>query len=100
MTVEIARRLVRQQQRGIAYNRAGDGDPLLLPAGKLLGQVVHPFFQAHQFERSHHVVASFPGVEMGKKQRQFNILKRGEHRDQVERLEDVPDVLVAPVGGL
>jgi hypothetical protein len=32
MAVEIASRLVRQQQRRIAYDRAGDGDALFLSA--------------------------------------------------------------------
>ena len=37
-TVQVAGRLVRQQQRWIAHNGARDGDTLLLSAGKLLGQ--------------------------------------------------------------
>src|SRR5215469_10821041 len=35
-------------------------------------------------------------VELGQQQRKFDVFERSEHRDQVESLEDVADVLIAP----
>src|SRR5881275_256662 len=39
-------------------------------------------------------------IEFGQQQRKFHVLKGGEYRDQVERLENVADVRIAPVGRL
>ena len=38
--------------------------------------------------------------ETGELQRQLDIFQRGQHRDQIELLEDEADVLVAPAGDL
>jgi hypothetical protein len=57
VTVQVARGLVRQQQRGIVHNRPGNRNPLLLSAGELLGQMVNPFFQADELQRGHNVIA-------------------------------------------
>ena len=46
--VEIARRLVRQDESGVGDDRAGDGDTLLLAAGKLARIVSQPVAQADQ----------------------------------------------------
>ena len=46
--VEVPRRLVRQQHRGVVDQRAGDGHALLLAAGKLRRRVVHPRLQTHR----------------------------------------------------
>ena len=43
--VQVSGRLVRQDQGGIVQQRPGDGDPLLLAAGKLVGLVVRPALQ-------------------------------------------------------
>ena len=40
LAVEVAGRLVGQQQRRLVDQRAGDGDALLLAAGKLVGMMV------------------------------------------------------------
>ena len=39
-------------------------------------------------------------LQVGQLQRQFHVLQRGQHRNQVELLEDEADVLVAPVRDL
>src|SRR6185369_17534276 len=54
------------------------------------------FFQANQFQRCHHVVTPLLSGELGEQKRQFDILEGGQHGYQVESLEDVADVLVAP----
>jgi hypothetical protein len=33
--IEVPRRFVREQDRGLGHQRAGDGDPLLLATGQL-----------------------------------------------------------------
>ena len=49
--VEVAGRLVGEQQRGRGDQRPGHGDPLLLAAGELVRLVVDPVGEAHQLER-------------------------------------------------
>ena len=46
-----AGRLVRQQQLGISHDGPGDGHPLALSAGKLVGKEVNPLPQSHGFQR-------------------------------------------------
>ena len=45
--VEVAGRLVGQDQVGLGDQRPGHGDPLLLPTGELAGTVLHPAGQSH-----------------------------------------------------
>ena len=49
--VEVAGRLVGQQQRRVADHRAGDRDPLPLAAGQLVRPVVEPVAQADPVQR-------------------------------------------------
>ena len=44
--IEIAGRFVRQNDRRIVHQRAGDGDALALAAGKLVGLVMNAIAQA------------------------------------------------------
>ena len=48
--IEIAGRLIGQDQAGIVDQGPGDGDPLLLAAGKLCGPVVGPVAQPNLFQ--------------------------------------------------
>ena len=56
--VEIAGRLVRQDQLRVADDRARDSDSLLLPAGQLLRPVRGTISEADEFERVVCVLAS------------------------------------------
>ena len=98
--VEVARRLVGQEQRGIVDERAGDGHALLLAARELVGMMVRAIRQAHEFERPQR-----PGVEFFRRQTrapvehwQLHIFQRRGPREEVEALEDEPDFLIAEVG--
>ena len=51
MAVEVAGRLVGEDQRGFGDERAGDGDALLLAAGQLGRLVVEPVAQPEALER-------------------------------------------------
>src|SRR5207253_6516252 len=62
--------------------------------------MVGAVFQADELQRGHHVITALLRVELGQQQRKFHVLKGGEYRDQVERLENVADVRIAPVGRL
>ena len=48
--IQVAGRLVGQQDRRMIDERAGDGHALLLPAGKLRRLVVEPLAQADAFQ--------------------------------------------------
>ena len=48
--IEIAGGLIGQNQRRPIDQRARDGYPLLLAAGKLIGEMMGPFFQSHQLK--------------------------------------------------
>ena len=49
--VEIARGLVREEQRRIVHERARDGDALLLTARQLIRMVIEPRAESYGFER-------------------------------------------------
>ncbi len=75
---------------GIVDERARDGDPLLLAAGQLLGQGVHPVLQTDPLEH-------LEGLSMLNRLRhaehahdERDILKDGESRDQSKILKDKP----------
>src|SRR5438132_7879792 len=57
-------------------------------------------FESHEFQGSHYMITALLRVELGQQERKFDVLERGEYRDQVERLENVADVRIAPVGRL
>src|SRR5438094_10537073 len=57
-------------------------------------------FESHEFQGSHYMITALLRVELGQQKRSFHVLKGGEYRDQVERLENVADVRIAPVGRL
>ena len=51
LDVERAERLVEQQHRGLVGEGAGEGDPLLLAAGELVGVAVAEAAEAHAVEQ-------------------------------------------------
>ena len=59
--VEIARRLVGQQDRRLVGQRAGDGHALLLAAGELRGMVGRPRFQADLLQQLADALAALVG---------------------------------------
>ena len=98
--VEVAGRLVGQDQVGISHDGARDSDALFLTTGKLLGQVAQAIAQADQFQSGFGVLHTLFLVELGQLQRQLDIFERGQNRDQVERLKNEANVVVAPVRNL
>ena len=62
--VEIAGRLVGQEDRWIRDQRARDGDALLLPARQLIGVVVGAVAQADRVEHIHRPLPPLGGFQL------------------------------------
>ncbi len=89
--IEIAGRLIGQQQPGPRGEGAGERHALLLAAGELPGQMGQPMRQPDRTQRRPRPVRGV--ADPGKLQRHRDILQRGHGRDQVERLEHDADRL-------
>ncbi len=100
LAVEVAGRLVAQQQRRIGNDRARDADALLLTAGQLARLVLGAFAQSHQAQRCAGALATIRGRQRGQQQRQFDVALGGQHRQQVVHLEHEADVIRAPAAEL
>ena len=89
--VQRAGRLVGQQQAAVPHHRAGDGDPLPLAAGQLIGEPAGPASHAECFQRGQPGRARLRNRDAVQFQRQGGVLGRGQPGQQVEILEHVPD---------
>src|SRR5688572_16551424 len=91
--IEVAGRLVGEQDFGIGHQRAGDGDALLLAARQLGRRVVGPRHEADPVERLERRLAprglAFAAID----QRQLDVLHRAGPREQVETLEHEAEIL-------
>src|SRR2546428_3371813 len=96
--IEVSGRLVRQQDERAAGDRAGHRDALLLAARELARQV--PRAVRHP-DALPSVVRALPPVgrlHAAVGQRQLDVLEHRQITDQVERLEDEPDLEIADAG--
>src|SRR3954470_15266490 len=96
--VQVAGRLVGEDDVGAGEERPGDGDALLLPAGELVRAVPQPVAEAQPADDGVHPVPV--GPLPGQLHRQQDVVLRVEHRQQVEGLEDEADPLAAQRGQL
>ena len=83
--VEVAGRLVGEDQRRLVDQRPGDAHPLLLAAGELARQVAQALPEAHPAQRLLGLAAVGHAVDV---LRQHDVLQRGEIGDEMELLED------------
>ena len=74
---------------GTAHQRPRARHPLLLPAGELVGAVVEPVAELDGVDDL--VVPRTVDVPSGDVERQRDVLRRGQGRHEVERLEDEAD---------
>src|SRR5829696_6026728 len=58
--------------------------------------MVHAVAQAYEIKRSLHVLPALRFRQLRQEQRQLDVFKRSQDRNQVERLKDVTDVNIAP----
>ena len=97
--VEVAGRLVGQDEARPVDQRAGDRHPLLLAARELAGVVVEPLAEADPLQR---LRGAAPAARAGRSprvdQRQLDVLQRGGARQQVEALEDEAERPAAHLG--
>jgi hypothetical protein len=98
--VQVAGRLVGQDQRRVGDNGARNRHALLLSTGELPGIVAQAVAQTDQLQRCGRVVQPLLLLQVGELERQLHVLKRRQHRNQIELLKDEAHVLVAPVGDL
>jgi hypothetical protein len=98
VAVEVAGRLVGEDQARLVDQRPGDRDALLLAAGNAVGQRFGILAEADLVE--HDARARLPRclVHAGIDQRQGDIVLQAHARQQVEALEDEADGAVAQDG--
>ncbi len=91
--VEIASRLIGEQDPWMIRERAGDGDALLLAARQLRRKVVHAIAEpdaSEQLDRACRRAALAAKLE-----RYLHVLQRGERGNELKALEDEPNFLTA-----
>src|SRR5829696_6216890 len=98
--VEIAGGFVGEQDWRVDGQRASDGDALALAAGELVGEMVHPRFELHERKQLTRALLDFLARPAAQVQRQADVLERRQRRQQVEELEDEPDLVAADSGQL
>jgi hypothetical protein len=87
--VQVAGRLVREQQLRPGHEGARDRDALLLAARELLGIVVHAVGKAHS--RQHRARIRLRAHGAGKLERKHHVFQSGHRRQELERLEHEAD---------
>lgn len=98
--IEVTRRFVGKNDLRVIDKGTGDGYPLLFSAGKGRRLVVGPVGQAQVFEQRHPLFFHFCFGFSGNPARYANILQGTEFGQQVVKLENKTDVLVAESGQL
>ena len=98
LRVEVAGRLVGEQDPRPADNRPGDGDALLLAAGQLRRKVMNPGAEPDPVERRLGEPAPLGVRDAAIEQRDLHVVEHAQVADQVEGLEDEADLLVADRG--
>src|SRR6187200_785505 len=98
LRVEVAGRLVGEDNRGFRDQGAGDRDPLLLAAGELRGAMGAAILEADGADQ---LIDPLPvRFAAGDRERQNQVLLGGQDRDQVEELEDEAELVAAQLGQL
>ena len=78
--------LVGEHQPALPHESAGDRDPLLLPAGHVVGEAVGELVHADGGEDGQGLLTGLPGGDPVELARQGDVLGGGERGDQVQIL--------------
>ncbi len=97
VAVEVAGRLVGEDQRGVGDDRARHGDALLLAAGELGRVMAGAVEDADGVERGAGALAARLAGQAGVGERELDLGERAHPRDEVEGLEDEADLVAAQV---
>ena len=98
--VQISGRLVGQHDGRRIHQRAGHGHALALPAGKFVGLVMHALAKIDGLERAFGARQALFRRRAVVDHGQLDIVQRCGARQQIERLKDESDFLVADGGQL
>ena len=91
LSVERGERLVEQQQVRLEDQRAGDGDALLLPAGKLVDAPLAEAAEPDEIEIAVDALRNRARIEAAHFQREGDVLGGAHMREQREPLEHHAD---------
>ena len=92
--VEVARRLVRQEDARPTRQGSGHRDALLLATAQLAGQVAGPMAHPDLLQALRRPLPPFSRRHPAIDERQLDVLEDGEISDEVEALEDETDLAV------
>ena len=96
--VEGSGRLIGKDDFGFGDEGTGDGYTLLLSSRHLVGIMVGPLLQAQFFEIFHRQFVALLAAHALVEEWKLHVFHRRLERDEVERLEDEADHLVAVFG--
>src|SRR5436305_5070 len=90
--IEVAGRLVGENDAGIIDECSRNAYPLLLAAGKMRGKMLGAVLQAHSIQRLKCFFLVGHGMEV---LRQHHVFQRGEIRNEMKLLKDEANLLCA-----
>ena len=97
--IQVAGRLIGNDDLRVVSQGASNGCTLLLPAGELAGELVSEFFNPDQPEQGHGALVALSRCELvAKIHRQTDIFQHSQSRQQLEELENDAQVGATPDG--
>lgn len=93
--VEIARRLVSEDEAWFFYQRARQSDALLLAARKMIDRMRRAFFQPDSFQCCCRALPTLSGRHAADEERERDVFQRRQVRQQVMKLKDEAHFRVA-----
>jgi hypothetical protein len=88
--IEVAKRLIKQEDHWLLHKSSGQGHPLLLAAGELVGIAFGQVHKAYHFEHHADLTCSFRGWQAV--QSECNIVCDAQMGEERIVLEDHPDM--------
>lgn len=93
--IQVAGWLIGEQQRGVVGDSPQNGNALLLPPGKVIGEGVLAVLQADPLDEVVDLVLSRRCQAVVQLEGQGDIFKDGQGGDEIKKLEDKADMLPA-----